>query len=397
MAGTVAAVVVAAGRGLRAGGDVPKQYRRIRRRAGDPAEPGAAFAGTARSAPVQPVIHPRRRGALRRRPSRASTCCRRCPAARPGRPRCAPASRRWRAHRPDIVLVHDAARPFASPALITRAIAAARHERRGGPGARRSPTRSRRSTRTAASPARSTARSCARCRRRRPSALPPLLDAHRRAARGRPRRFHRRCRARRMGRASKVATFAGEAGNMKLTTAEDFCRAEAAKLAGLGDVRTGFGFDVHQFGDGDHVMLGGVRIPHDRGLTGHSDADVVLHALVDAILGALADGDIGVHFPPSDPQWRGASSDRFLAFAVERVRARGGRSRISTSPSSARRRASARTATPCARASPRSPASRRSAWRSRRPPARSWASPAAAKASPRMATATVRLPWSDWR
>jgi 2-C-methyl-D-erythritol 4-phosphate cytidylyltransferase/2-C-methyl-D-erythritol 2,4-cyclodiphosphate synthase len=71
-------------------------------------------------------------------------------------------------------------------------------------------------------------------------------------------------------------------------------------------------------------MLGGVRIPHTRGVTGHSDADVALHALVDAILGALAEGDIGVHFPPSDPQWRGASSDKFLAFAVERVRARGG-------------------------------------------------------------------------
>jgi 2-C-methyl-D-erythritol 4-phosphate cytidylyltransferase/2-C-methyl-D-erythritol 2,4-cyclodiphosphate synthase len=93
----------------------------------------------------------------------------------------------------------------------------------------------------------------------------------------------------------------------------------------LGDVRTGFGFDVHQFGEGDHVVLGGVRISHRRGVSGHSDADVVLHALVDAILGALADGDIGVHFPPTDPQWRGASSDRFLAFAVERVRARDGR------------------------------------------------------------------------
>jgi 2-C-methyl-D-erythritol 4-phosphate cytidylyltransferase/2-C-methyl-D-erythritol 2,4-cyclodiphosphate synthase len=71
-------------------------------------------------------------------------------------------------------------------------------------------------------------------------------------------------------------------------------------------------------------MLGGVRIPHDCGVAGHSDADVALHALVDAILGALADGDIGMHFPPSDPQWRGASSDRFLTFAVERVRQRGG-------------------------------------------------------------------------
>src|SRR5207249_3924043 len=110
----------------------------------------------------------------------------------------------------------------------------------------------------------------------------------------------------------------------KLTDPEDFARAEALKLATLSDIRTGFGFDVHQFDDGDHVMLGGVRVSHNRGLSGHSDADVVLHALVDAILGALAEGDIGVHFSPTDPQWRAASSDRFLAFAVDRVRARGG-------------------------------------------------------------------------
>ena len=86
----------------------------------------------------------------------------------------------------------------------------------------------------------------------------------------------------------------------------------------------GTGYDVHAFTEGDHVMLGGVKIPHSRGLSGHSDADAPLHALVDAILGALADGDIGVHFPPSDPQWRGAASERFLRFAVERVQARGG-------------------------------------------------------------------------
>jgi 2-C-methyl-D-erythritol 4-phosphate cytidylyltransferase/2-C-methyl-D-erythritol 2,4-cyclodiphosphate synthase len=121
-----------------------------------------------------------------------------------------------------------------------------------------------------------------------------------------------------------VNVFAGESTNVKLTTNDDFERAEALRMAALGDVRTGSGFDVHAFGDGDHVMLAGVRVPHTRGVTGHSDADVALHALVDAILGALADGDIGVHFPPSDPQWRGASSDRFLAFACERVRARHG-------------------------------------------------------------------------
>ena len=88
--------------------------------------------------------------------------------------------------------------------------------------------------------------------------------------------------------------------------------------------RFGTGFDVHAFAPGGHVWLGGIKVPHDRGVAAHFDGDVVLHALTDAILGALAEGDIGVHFPPSDPQWKGASSDRFLAFAAARVRARGG-------------------------------------------------------------------------
>jgi 2-C-methyl-D-erythritol 4-phosphate cytidylyltransferase/2-C-methyl-D-erythritol 2,4-cyclodiphosphate synthase len=123
----------------------------------------------------------------------------------------------------------------------------------------------------------------------------------------------------------KVAVFAGEPGNIKITNPEDFARAEAMQVAALGDVRTGTGIDVHAFGPGDHVTIGGIRIAHDKALTGHSDADVGLHALVDAILGALADGDIGSHFPPSDAQWKGAASYQFLAFAVERVKARGGR------------------------------------------------------------------------
>jgi 2-C-methyl-D-erythritol 4-phosphate cytidylyltransferase/2-C-methyl-D-erythritol 2,4-cyclodiphosphate synthase len=155
-------------------------------------------------------------------------------------------------------------------------------------------------------------------------AFAALLDAHRRAnAAGRDDFTDDAALAEWAG--LRVSTFEGEAENVKLTTDDDFARAEAMKLSALSDVRTGFGFDVHRFGDGDHVMLGGVRVPHARGLSGHSDADVVLHALVDAILGALAEGDIGVHFPPTDAQWRGASSDRFLAFAAERVRARGGR------------------------------------------------------------------------
>lgn len=88
-------------------------------------------------------------------------------------------------------------------------------------------------------------------------------------------------------------------------------------------MRIGHGYDVHAFRDGDHVILGGVRIPHERGLEAHSDGDVLIHALCDAIYGALAEGDIGRHFPPSDPTWRGADSARFLAHAVGRMRERG--------------------------------------------------------------------------
>jgi 2-C-methyl-D-erythritol 4-phosphate cytidylyltransferase/2-C-methyl-D-erythritol 2,4-cyclodiphosphate synthase len=151
-----------------------------------------------------------------------------------------------------------------------------------------------------------------------------LLDAHRRAhASGREDFTDDAALAEWAG--IDVSTFAGEAANVKLTTEEDFKRVELSELNAANETCVGFGVDVHQFGGGDHVMLGGVRIPHDRGLTGHSDADVVLHAIVDALLGALAEGDIGVHFPPGDPRWHGASSDRFLRFAVDRVHARGGR------------------------------------------------------------------------
>jgi 2-C-methyl-D-erythritol 4-phosphate cytidylyltransferase/2-C-methyl-D-erythritol 2,4-cyclodiphosphate synthase len=155
-------------------------------------------------------------------------------------------------------------------------------------------------------------------------AFPALLAAHRRAAKeGREDFTDDAALAEWAG--LKVTVFTGDSGNVKLTTDEDFAKAEARRIASLTDVRLGNGYDVHAFGDGDHIWLGGVRIPHDRGLTGHSDADVGLHALVDAILGALADGDIGKHFPPTDPRWKGAASDQFLKFAVERVTKRGGK------------------------------------------------------------------------
>ena len=120
-----------------------------------------------------------------------------------------------------------------------------------------------------------------------------------------------------------VAIVPGHEDNLKITTPGDFARAAAILERKTMDIRTGNGFDVHRFGPGDHVMLCGVAVPHDRGLQGHSDADVGLHTLTDAIYGALAEGDIGTHFPPSDPQWKGAESHIFLTHAVDLAAAKG--------------------------------------------------------------------------
>ena len=120
----------------------------------------------------------------------------------------------------------------------------------------------------------------------------------------------------------RVLIVEGDPRLMKLTYPEDFAMAEALIPR---QTRVGQGFDAHRWGPGASVWLCGVEIPHDQTLIGHSDADAGLHALTDAILGAMGDGDIGDHFPPTDPQWKGASSDRFLIHAVERLTARGGR------------------------------------------------------------------------
>jgi 2-C-methyl-D-erythritol 4-phosphate cytidylyltransferase/2-C-methyl-D-erythritol 2,4-cyclodiphosphate synthase len=121
---------------------------------------------------------------------------------------------------------------------------------------------------------------------------------------------------------TEVAIADGHEDNLKITHAGDFARASRL-LENQLDIRVGTGFDVHRFGPGDHCMLCGVAVPHDRGLDGHSDADVGMHALTDAIYGALAEGDIGRHFPPSDTQWKGAESHVFLHHAVELARTKG--------------------------------------------------------------------------
>jgi len=319
--GQVAAIVVAAGQGLRAGGELPKQFRRI---AGETLLEHAlsAFAKGPGVDFVQPVIRkddlvlvrtltvglnvlaPVSGGATRQASVRAGL-------------------EALSSRAPDIVLVHDAARPFASADLIARAIDAAKKTGAAIPALSVTDTVKR--INDAGVIEATLDRNAIRLvQTPQAFAFPPLLEAHRRAvAQGRNDFTDDAAIAEWAG--MTVSVFAGEPGNVKLTTPEDFARAEAIQSAALGDVRTGSGLDVHAFGPGDHVTLGGVRIPHSQMLTGHSDADVALHALTDAILGALADGDIGAHFPPSDPQWRGASSDRFLVFAVERVRARRGR------------------------------------------------------------------------
>jgi 2-C-methyl-D-erythritol 4-phosphate cytidylyltransferase/2-C-methyl-D-erythritol 2,4-cyclodiphosphate synthase len=320
MAG-VAVVVVAAGRGSRVGGDLPKQFRPI---GGEPMirQSLLMLVEHPEVGPVQPVIHP---DDVTKFQSSAAGLdvlppvfggATRQGSVRAGLEALAP-------HEPDIVLIHDAARPFASAALVSRAIAAA--ELSGAAIPALPVTDTIKTVDAAGQVDRTLDRNALRLVQTPQSfAFPALLAAHRRAAEaGREDFTDDAALAEWAG--LKVSVFAGELGNTKITNPDDFARAEATQFAALGDVRTGTGIDVHAFGPGDHVTLGGVRIAHPHTLTGHSDADVVLHALTDAVLGALADGDIGVHFPPSDPQWRGASSDRFVAFALDRLAKRGGR------------------------------------------------------------------------
>jgi 2-C-methyl-D-erythritol 4-phosphate cytidylyltransferase / 2-C-methyl-D-erythritol 2,4-cyclodiphosphate synthase len=317
----VAAVVVAAGRGTRSGLDYPKQYKVM---GGSPMvrESLRVFANHPSVDIVLPVIHP----------EDGERFAKAAEGLRTAKPVLGGATRQGSVYaglealsgdRPQIVLVHDAARPFTSAALVNRAIAAAEKNGAAIPAlpltdtvkivdneSLVSATLDRSHLRTVQTP--------------QAFVYATLLDAHRRAAAaGRSDFSDDAALAEWAG--LKVAVFEGEASNVKMTTPQDFIRAERDAHVALADVRTGIGYDIHAFDSGgDHVWLGGIKIPHAKKLAGHSDADVALHALTDAILGALADGDIGVHFPPSDEKWRGASSDKFLSFAVERVKARGG-------------------------------------------------------------------------
>jgi 2-C-methyl-D-erythritol 4-phosphate cytidylyltransferase / 2-C-methyl-D-erythritol 2,4-cyclodiphosphate synthase len=219
---------------------------------------------------------------------------------------------------PDFVLIHDAARPLVSPRLIDGVIAALQAGAEAAipllPVA--DTLRKQESGKWIIVPR----EDLVRAQTPQGFRFAPILKAHRDHA------------AREVTDDMALAELAGlnivavpgEETNMKVTNAEDFAMAESLLWARLGEARTGSGYDVHRFVQGDHVWLCGVRVPHDHALEGHSDADAGLHALTDAILGAIGEGDIGLHFPPTDERWRGAPSWKFLDHAAGLVRGKGG-------------------------------------------------------------------------
>jgi 2-C-methyl-D-erythritol 4-phosphate cytidylyltransferase / 2-C-methyl-D-erythritol 2,4-cyclodiphosphate synthase len=326
---SIAAIIVAAGRGQRAGSPIPKQYLTIGGRS-VLARTLDAFLSAPEVTAVQPVIHPEDGGAY----DAATADVRDTGAARLRRPVAGGETRQVSVLRglealqaaggAEIVLIHDAARPFVTHMVIGRAVEAARLHGAASPGVPVTDTIQAvdEAGAVTATPPRESLRAI-----QTPQAFrfDALLSAHRNAAAAGLESFSDDGAVAAWA-GMPVTVFPGDPANVKLTTPADIDAAER-RLGGGTDalvVRLGTGFDVHAFGDGDHIWLAGIRIAHARGVVAHSDGDVVLHALTDAVLGAIADGDIGTHFPPSDPQWRGAASDRFLAYAVERVRARGG-------------------------------------------------------------------------
>jgi 2-C-methyl-D-erythritol 4-phosphate cytidylyltransferase / 2-C-methyl-D-erythritol 2,4-cyclodiphosphate synthase len=305
-----AVLIVAAGRGTRMGGEVPKQWQLL---AGKPvlAHAVAAFAGMQ----VVVVIHP---------DDRARAEALGVPLVTGGATRDASVLAGLRALEGtgvEAVLIHDGARPLVSRALIGRLVAALEVHEGAAPAVAVTDALWRGEDGLVAG----TVDRAGLWRAQTPQGfrLGPILAAHRAHPGGAADDVE-------VARAAglDVVIVEGEESNLKLTFPGDFARAEAIlkgrELEGkVGDVRLGNGYDVHAFCEGDHVWLCGVKVPHSRGLLGHSDADVGMHALTDAIYGALAEGDIGRHFPPSDPQWKGAASHIFLSHAIGLARSRG--------------------------------------------------------------------------
>lgn len=315
-AGTIVALIVAAGSGSRAGGELPKQYRRIG---------GTAMLAHAIDRLRHPAIGAIRvvigagqddlyREAIGKRtlPAPIAGGATRQASVRAGLETIATEGGA------DKILIHDAARPFVPTAVIERLIAALDESDGAVPAL---PVVDSLALGGDALGDPVSRDSLLRVQTPQAFHFNAILDAHRSYAEaGNATDDAQVARATGL----RVATVAGDARLDKLTFDEDFARAEARLAAAL-VTRTGLGFDVHAFAAGRDLWLGGIRVPHDRGLAGHSDADVVLHALTDALLGTIGEGDIGDHFPPSDPQFRGAASSAFLTHARDLIEGRGGR------------------------------------------------------------------------
>ncbi len=309
------ALVVAAGRGERLGGDIPKQYRRL---AGLPIllRSLQAFVRHPRITGVRAVIHPDDLALY----NEATAGLELMPVAFGGATRHESSQKGLEsltADPPSRVLVHDASRPLVGAATIDRVLAALEHS----------------TAAIAALPVRDTIKredgDASICetidrsslwRAQTPQAFEykAILAAHQKPSN----RSYTDAAAVAEAAGMTVKLVVGDEDNFKITTEQDFRHAE--RLLAGSEMRVGNGFDVHRFGTGDHITLCGVVIPHDRGLVGHSDADAGLHALTDAILGALGEGDIGEHFPPTDPQWKGRDSSVFLQHAATLLNERGG-------------------------------------------------------------------------
>ncbi len=327
----IAALIVAAGRGSRAGGEVPKQYARV---GGMPVLQLAirTFARADDVEDIQVVIHVEDEALYRQCLPPGSHKL--WPPISGGETRQASVLAGLEglaALNPDLVLIHDGARPFVMPSTIQRVIAALATS----DGA------------IVAIPVTDTLkRAAADCsiehtiergglwRAQTPQGFrfQSILKAHRNAAAAGQHDFTDDAAIAEWA-GLKVALVEGSAENVKLTTADDIANADlkirhtVAMFSNTPiqhQICTGTGYDVHKFCEGDHVWLGGVKIAHTHGLEGHSDADVVLHALTDAILGAIGEADIGQHFPPSDPKWKGAPSRIFLEHAAKLVAGQGG-------------------------------------------------------------------------
>lgn len=317
-----AALIVAGGRGERAGGGVAKQYRQI----GGQTVLGHTLSRF-REHPgidlLQTVIHRDDRTLYDDIDGGESADLRAVTGGATRQQSVLAGLEALAGHELDLVLIHDAARPFVDAAVIDRVIAELSKNDGAVPVMALTDTIKKCSAgRITGTVDRSTMRAA-----QTPQGFlyGAILDAHRKAAAANTDDFTDDAAIGEWAGLT-IAMVDGASANTKITTAEDMedARRRFATATDSADFRTGTGFDVHRFSDNRPLFLCGVEVAHERGLAGHSDADVGLHALCDAILGAVGEGDIGTHFPPSDPAWKGASSDQFVAEAVRRVTKRGG-------------------------------------------------------------------------